>query len=45
MFISAVVVWVGLTLMGVRLALVLGILAGFTRAVPIVGSPRSSVIN
>jgi predicted PurR-regulated permease PerM len=37
MFISAVVVSVGLTLMGVRLALVLGMLAGLTRAVPIVG--------
>jgi predicted PurR-regulated permease PerM len=37
MFISAVVVWAGLTLMGVRLALLLGIVAGLTRVVPIIG--------
>ena len=37
MFISAVVVWAGLTLIGVRLALLLGIVAGLTRAIPIIG--------
>lgn len=37
MCISGVVVWAGLTVMGVRLALVLGIVAGLTRAIPIVG--------
>ena len=37
MVISGVVVWVGLTLLGVRLALLLGIVAGLTRVVPIVG--------
>lgn len=37
MFISAVVVWAGLTLMGVRLALLLGIVAGLTRVIPIIG--------
>src|SRR5262249_50805758 len=37
MCISAVVVWAGLTLMGVHLALLLGIVGGLTRAIPIVG--------
>lgn len=43
MFISAVVVWAGLTLMGVRLALLLGIVAGLTRVIPIVGPVLGAV--
>jgi predicted PurR-regulated permease PerM len=37
MAISGVVVWLGLSLIGVRLALLLGIVAGVTRAIPIIG--------
>jgi predicted PurR-regulated permease PerM len=43
MCLSAVVVWAGLTVMGVRLALVLGIVAGLTRAIPIVGPVLGAV--
>lgn len=37
MGVSAVVVWAFLTLLGVPLALLLGIVAGLTRAIPIIG--------
>ena len=35
--IAGVVVWLGLSLLGVHYALVLGVLAGVTRAVPVIG--------
>lgn len=35
--IAGVVVWLGLSLLGIHYALVLGVLAGFTRAVPVIG--------
>lgn len=37
MLIAGVVVWAGLALMGMRFALLLGIVAGLTRAIPIIG--------
>lgn len=37
MLLSGIVVWIGLSLIGVRYPLLLGILAGLTRAIPIVG--------
>ncbi len=37
MGIAWLVVWVGLALMGIRYALLLGIIAGLTRAIPIIG--------
>ena len=43
MAISGVAVWVGLSLIGVRLALLLGIVAGLTRAIPIIGPVLGAV--
>ncbi len=37
MALSGVVVWIGLALIGVRFPLLLGIVAGLTRAIPIIG--------
>lgn len=43
MAISGVVVWIGLALIGVRFPLLLGIIAGLTRAFPIIGPVMGAI--